>query len=156
MKQKKSATGLLHGTLYEETLFFKPQNLMENQPFSAILESLQNDVAQVGGHLREISRRVIEEGISDYPVFVAAQEIVDIGKPIFDRDSMPLNWFFSASILEDFVRKKIVLKENLQQFRRTFGDPMKKACIFVVTRDEARFVFVPFEEEEEKTDPTAK
>lgn len=120
---------------------------MTKEEFTTIFESLQNDVAQVGEHLKQISARVIEEGISDYPVFVAAQQILDIGKPIFDRDTVVLNWFFSASILEDFVRRKIVLEGNLQTFKRTFGDPKEKACIFVVTNDDARFVFVPYEVE---------
>lgn len=113
-----------------------------------ILESLQNDVALVGEHLKAIAERVIEEGISEYPVFIAAQEIVEIGRPIFDRDEFTLNWFFNASILEEFVNKQIVTKENLNRFKRTMGDPQEKAAIFVITTEEARFVFVPYELED--------
>ncbi len=122
---------------------------MTKEEFATILESLQNDVAQVGEHLKKISTSVIDEGISEYPVFVAAQQLIDIGKPIFDRDSVMLNWFFSASILEDFLRRKIILQENLQAFKRTYGDPKEKACIFVIAQDEARIVFVPYEISEE-------
>ena len=120
---------------------------MTKEEFDTIFESLQNDVAQVGEHLKQIATRVIEEGISEYPVFVAAQQILDIGKPIFDRDSVMLNWFFSASILEDFVRRKIVLEANLKSFQKAYGDPKEKACIFVVTNEDARFVFVPYKVE---------
>lgn len=110
-----------------------------------ILESLRNDIAQIGEHLKEIAHRVIDEGISEYPVFVAAQQMVDIGRPIFDRDVYPINWFFNASILEDFVRKEIVQKSNLTRFKRAFDSPKDTACIFVVTDEEARFVFIPYQ-----------
>ena len=116
--------------------------MTENDP---ILESIQNDVANVGDQLREIASRVIEEGISEYPVFVAAHQWVDLGRPIFDRDTVQLNWFFFASILEEFVKKKIVLQDKVRAFQRTYGDPLETACIFVITPTEGRFVFVPYQ-----------
>ncbi len=108
------------------------------------LESLRNDMAQIGPHLREIADRVIEEGITEFPVFVASFELVDIGKPIFDRDSIQLNWFFNASILEDFVRKNIVKKDKLGQFQKVYENPREKACIFMITPEEAKFIFIPY------------
>jgi len=110
-----------------------------------VLESIQNDVAQVGDSLRAIAQRVIEEGISEYPVFIAAQEWVDLGKPIFDRDSVQLNWFFNASILEDFVRKNIVTADRVKDFQKAFGDPNQRACIFVITPEVQQFIFVPYD-----------
>jgi len=111
-----------------------------------ILESLQNDIQEIGPQMKEIAEKVLEEGISEYPVFVASQQLVDIGRPIFDRDSVQLNWFYYASLLEEFVKKDIVLAENLVQFKRIFNNPQEIACIFVITQKEnARFVFVPYE-----------
>jgi hypothetical protein len=120
---------------------------MEENETDIILESLQNDVAQVSATLKQIAETVIEEGISEYPVFVAAQQVVEIGKPIFDQDELPLNWFFRVSILEDFMRKEIVAGENLVRFKKAYGDPQVKACIFVITPEEGKFVFVPYEVE---------
>ncbi|MEO1385410.1 MAG: hypothetical protein AAFV78_19500, partial [Bacteroidota bacterium] len=81
---------------------------MTQEIFPMILESVQNDIALIGKDLKVIAQKVIEEGISEYPVFIAAQDFVDIGKQIFDRDSVQLNWFFYVSILEDFTRREIV------------------------------------------------
>ena len=120
---------------------------MEEQSFDLIFESLQNDVAQVSPTLKQIAETIIDEGISEYPVFVATQELIDVGKPIFDREEVQLNWFFNASILEDFQRKDIVKGENLLEFKRAYGDPKEKACIFVITPEMAHFVFVPYVEE---------
>ncbi len=110
-----------------------------------LLESIQNDVAQIGDSLKLIAERVINEGISEYPVFIASQEWVELGKPIFDRDSVQLNWFFNASILEDFVRKNLVQTDKVKGFQATYGDPMKRACIFVVTPEVQQFIFVPYD-----------
>ncbi len=114
-----------------------------------IIESLTSDVAQVAPTLKQIAETVIEESISEYPVFIASQELVNIGKPIFTQEEFPLNWFFRVSILEDFMKREIVLGDKLQQFKKTYGDPMERACIFVVTPDVAQFVFVPYEGLEE-------
>lgn len=116
-----------------------------------ILESIHNDVALVGTALKAISEKVVEEGISEYPLFIASQEYVDIGKPVFDRDRVQLNWFFNASILEDFTKKRLISPDKAANFTRTFGDPKEKACIFVVKDGEAFFVFVPYQIEEKKS-----
>lgn len=110
-----------------------------------ILTSIRNDVAVIGSQLKVIAQRVIEEGISDYPVFIASQQILDIGKPIFDRDEIQINWFFNASILEDFLRRDLVSGAKLGEFRDAFGDPQTTACIFVVADEQGQFVFVPYD-----------
>ncbi|MFK7971056.1 MAG: hypothetical protein AB8F95_11845 [Bacteroidia bacterium] len=109
-----------------------------------IVESLKNDLDQVGETLHKLAQVVIKEEISDFPVFVAAQQIVDIGKPVFDLDDVQINWFFSISTMEEFLQKGIIKSENLNRFRRTYNDPSEQACIFVVTEDDARIVFVPY------------
>lgn len=111
-----------------------------------ILESIRIDLEQVGEQLRELARRIIDEGISEYPVFIASDEMVDIGKAIFDRDLVQVNWFYHVSILEDFVRKGIIQREKLANFRRAYDDPMQKACILVITADSTQVVFVPYPE----------
>lgn len=111
-----------------------------------LLESLRNDISLVGHSLRDIARRVIEEGISEYPIFVAAQDWMPIGKPLFDRESVQLNWYFFASLLEEFVSKGLIPEQRVPEFRRTYGDPEHKACIFLVTPEDARFVFVAYDE----------
>ncbi|RMG75927.1 MAG: hypothetical protein D6722_00200 [Bacteroidetes bacterium] len=110
-----------------------------------VLESVRNDVAQVGADLKLIAERVIDEGISDYPVFVVTQEPVDFGRMIFDRDEISLNWFFQATILEDFVKRDLVTREHLGEFQAAFDDPRERACIFVLTPEVQQFVFLPYD-----------
>lgn len=113
--------------------------------FDLILESLENDVAQIGDTLKMVAKRVIDEEISKYPVFVASRHLVNIGKPMFNQEEVTLNWFFSASILEEFVQKQVVEKDNLKSFQRKIGDPLEKACILILTEEIAKVVFVPYD-----------
>lgn len=117
---------------------------MEN----TVLESLHNDFAQVKSILQPLAQRVIEEEISEYPIFIASHEWVEMGKPLFSRDDMPLNWYFYASIIEEFLKKNIIKKENVDSFKSTYGDPEERACIFMIIGEEAKFVFIPYEGEE--------
>jgi len=113
-----------------------------------ILESVRNDVAQVGDDLKTIASQVIEEGISEYPIFVVAQELIGFGRQIFDRDEVSLNWFFYASLLEEFLKKEIISKEGVKEFQKVYDDPLKRACIFIITPEIAQFVFVPYDLDE--------
>jgi hypothetical protein len=128
---------------------------MNSTDLKTIIESLQSDVAQIGGTLRQISETVIAEGISEYPVYIASQQPVTLGKPIFKLDEFPLNWYFNAAILEEFMRRDIVLGEKLNEFKKTYGDPLQKACIFVITPEIGQFVFVPYEVDAPETDSEA-
>lgn len=123
---------------------------MQDEASELILDSIRNDMAIVGKSLHTLAQRVIEEEISDYPVFVASQEYVDIGKPIFDRDVIHVNWFFNVSFLEDFVKKGLIQAEKVNQFKRTYGDASQKACVFVITEDTGQFVFVPYDPDSEE------
>ncbi|MEM7660050.1 MAG: hypothetical protein AAF399_28325 [Bacteroidota bacterium] len=110
-----------------------------------ILESIQNDMAMVGQDLKTIAHQVIEEGISEYPVFIASQQLLNLGKPVFDPETAGLNWFFQATILEDLVQREIVSKSRVNEFRKALGDPKATACVMVVLEQGVQVVFVPFD-----------
>ena len=117
---------------------------MENKSLSLVLESLQKDQERVGPTLQKLAQMVINEEVSEYPIFVAAHQIVEIGKPVFDLDDVQVNWFFNISTLEEILQKGILKSENLNRFRKTYNDPVEKACIFVITEELAQIVFVPY------------
>ncbi len=120
-----------------------------DQEQSLILESIRNDVDQIGHQLKEISLQVISEGISSFPIFVASHEQHQIGRPIFDPDSSMLNWTFHASIVEEFIQKDIIRKDRVNAFQKTYQDPEERACIFVLAPDMAQFIFVPYDLKDE-------
>jgi hypothetical protein len=118
---------------------------MDKQYWREVLESLRTDIAQVGPTLRDIAEEVIDEGISEYPIFVATQQPLDLGRAIPDLDEVPLTWQFRASLLEELVKRKVVQPDHVYRFQRTYDNPRRKACVFVITEVGAQFVFVPYE-----------
>lgn len=116
----------------------------EINPLSPLLQTLENDIHIIGTYMREFSRHVIGQEISEYPIYIAHQEGVALGKPFMTKDQHKLNWNFNVSVLEEFVTKKVVEREKVEEFMSTFGDPEERACIFVVVEDEASFVFVDY------------
>ncbi len=117
------------------------------------LEAIRNDIRIIGPTMRAFSMHVIEEEISEYPVYVAYQDMVSIGKPFLRKENDHLNWHYNVSILEEFVKRGVVDKDKLDDFLETFGDPEERACIFVVLPEQGGFVFVPYELEEEDEFP---
>lgn len=122
---------------------------MEETLDPVIIESIRNDLQTVGGRMQELARRIIEEGVSEYPIFIASDEMIPLGKLLFDREEFDLNWFFQVSVLEDFVRKGLITREKLTSFRRAYDEPAQTACILVVREGDAHFVFVPYREPED-------
>ncbi|MFM2375949.1 MAG: hypothetical protein RLZZ165_1046 [Bacteroidota bacterium] len=114
------------------------------------LDAIRNDLRIIGHTLRSFSIHVIREGISQFPVYIASQDIVNLGKPFLTKEKDHLNWNYNASILEEFVKKAVVSEEKLEDFIETFGDPEERACIFVTLPEQGGFVFVPYDLEEEE------
>lgn len=119
--------------------------MMEEKPtLSPILKSLQDDFEIIGTFVRDFSLQVIEQGISEYPVYIAFKGESSVGKPFFRKEQHRLHWNYNASILEDFVEKKIVLRDHVEEFMNTYGDPEERACVLILLEEEAGFLFVPF------------
>lgn len=116
----------------------------EINPLSPMLQTLENDIQVIGTYMREFSKHVISEEISAYPVYIAHQEGVALGKPFMTKDQHKLNWNYNVTVLEEFVNKKVVEKEKVEEFMSTFGEPEERACIFVVLPNEASFIFVNY------------
>jgi hypothetical protein len=110
-----------------------------------LLESLRNDVRIVGTFMRDLAMHVIDQEISRFPVYVAFQGEINIGKPMFAMETHHLNWNYNASILEEFVKRGVVVEDKVEDFMETYGDPEERACIFLVTPETGGFVFVPYE-----------
>lgn len=112
-----------------------------------VLEALQNDVRIYADTIKEIANEIMSNEISNYPVFIAYQDQVELGKPIISRDLYGTNWHINASMLEELVKREIVKREKVDEFRNVYKDPQHYICFFVITQQEGSFVFVPYPEE---------
>jgi hypothetical protein len=119
------------------------------QLHNPLLESLQNDLKYYADYLQGLSREILDSGTSKYPVFVAHQEErgIEIGKPILQHAQIETRWSINISLMEEFVAKGIVARENFGKFKESWKDPEEYMCVFVLAGQASSFIYLPFERE---------
>lgn len=95
--------------------------------------------------LREASRTIRDQDVSDYPIFVFHQEEVEIGILLVDHTQVKTNWSVNASTLEEFVARQIIEEERVKDFKKHYQDPDTHFCLFVLSELGADFIFIPHE-----------
>lgn len=114
----------------------------KEKPVDEKYVSLYNDVEIHRDHLHLLSQEIIKNNVSNYPIFVAHKEDVNIGKQIIAREKHVSNWHISITILEDLVNKKLVALSKVDEFRKVFKDPNQFFCFLVITPEEPQFIFI--------------
>jgi hypothetical protein len=118
---------------------------MENQEvFKKLLDVLHQDLAFYSGMIKEVSKDMIKEGFTKYPIFVAHQHEVKLGEPILLKDDYARDFNINATTLEELIEKKLVLKERVNEFKTNYKNPDKYMCVLLVTVAGAHFIFAPF------------
>ena len=119
---------------------------MDNELYlKQMLNLLTLDLNLFKESIKEVSRDIINEGFSKYPLFVAHQSEVKVGEVILDKEELGTHFTIQASTMEEFVEKKIILPKNVEKFKVTYKNPETHCCIFLITAKSAQFVFVRFE-----------
>jgi len=103
-----------------------------------IIKSIDLDITSYEDYLKEVAGLMLSQKVSKYPIFVLHQEReIQLGSPIIDAFRSKTNWSVNASHLEEFVNKKILQPEKID-------DPAEHLCIFVFNPKNAGFIFRPF------------
>ena len=110
-----------------------------------LLKNLEQNLAIYKESIREIALEILQSGISRYPIFIASREPIALGKMIIDKEDLALEWSVYASTLEEFVRRKMVLEEKLDDFRKAWKDPKSFFCIFALLDQTAGFIYAPYD-----------
>ena len=108
------------------------------------LQQLRGELILMKESIKETAMDIISEGFSSYPIFIAHQEPIEIGEVILDKTDMATNWSISASTLEVFEQKGLVLPDKTEFFKKNYKNPKEFICLFVIYQGSARFVFVPY------------
>lgn len=111
-----------------------------------VLESIQNDVRYYEDVLKKIAHSVVQQKISQHPIFIAHKEAyLPIGRPIINAEKYGTDWSINASLLEEFANKRLVESHRLAQFRKHFKDPKTHICLFIISGEsDASFAFCPY------------
>ena len=116
----------------------------QNGTPSPILESLRKDLKIYKDSIKEVAAEILSSGVSKYPIFVAHQHEVRLGEIILDKDDLGTDWTINASTLEEFVEKNVIQKNKKELFKKNYKDPKKQICLFVIVKEGANYVYIPY------------
>jgi len=93
------------------------------------------------GLMDQAATVIINERVSNYPIIVVHQQEVEIGIPLQVEKYISGNWSLNASTLEEFVSKKIIEDEKIDEFRKVYKQHENHVCIFILSELGAQFIF---------------
>jgi len=112
---------------------------------SPVLQSFYDDFHRISFKLQQIAIETERNGISNYPVFVASSAPISLGISLYTADGSSMRWNFSVTLLEDLVKKGIVERNRLDQFKTTYKDPETHACVLLILPEEQALIFIPYQ-----------
>jgi len=90
-----------------------------------------------------LTQLILKENISAYPIFIATQTPIPIGKPFLISEEE--EWKIYVTILEDLVRKKIIRPDRIEAFKQQHENALSKAAILLLANPlPPIFLFLPF------------
>jgi hypothetical protein len=90
----------------------------------------------------EAAETILDNEVSNYPIFIATQDEIDMGLQIIDHETTTAAWSIYASTLEEFVAKQVVLLEKVDDFKKTYKDPREHNCYFIISKIGHQFAFL--------------
>lgn len=117
---------------------------MLNNEWEVQLQQLRVELILMKESIKETSKDIIKENYSQYPIFVAHQEDIDLGEVILDKDDMATHWSISASTIEEFIERGLIQQDKEQLFKDSYKNPKEFICLFVIYKADARFVYIPY------------
>lgn len=104
---------------------------------------LEEELSPYRDILGKAADAVVTQEVSDYPIFVVHQQIMDMGIPIIEKDGVQKKWSVNVSSLEEFVTKQIIQPDRVDNFKEVYKDPEISLCLFVLSELGANFIFLP-------------
>lgn len=93
--------------------------------------------------LNKASEAMLEQNISQYPIFVMHKQVISIGLSLIERGKHDSDWSINVSNLEEFIRKQLIFDNKAEEFKQTYKDPTQNLCLFVLSDLGAQFLFLP-------------
>ncbi|MCH8231205.1 MAG: hypothetical protein IIB82_00920 [Bacteroidetes bacterium] len=119
---------------------------MQNDPEldGKYLGTISKDFVIVSESIKEASYQVRKQGFSDYPIFPISKKDVSIGQLLIAKQDAAIEWNYNITYLDEFVQRKIVAEDKLDDFKKIYKDPEEFCCLFVMDGDFTRFLFIPY------------
>ncbi|HEX5625857.1 MAG TPA: hypothetical protein VFX48_07565 [Saprospiraceae bacterium] len=104
---------------------------------------LEEDLRRYRKALNEALEIILDQEISNYPVFIVHQQELDMGVPVIEAGPQTGIWSVHASSLEEFVVKQLIGPEKVADFQQVYKSHPDQFCLFVLSELGAQFIFYP-------------
>ncbi|MBM3936168.1 MAG: hypothetical protein FJ343_03350 [Sphingomonadales bacterium] len=106
---------------------------------------LERDLGYYASYLQGIAHEILDSGTSKYPIFVAYDgQPVELGRPLLDHRQLDTRWSVRASVMEEFIKKGLLTREQFSAFKQSWKDPNDFMCVFVAMPQQSIFVYLPY------------
>ncbi len=111
------------------------------------LGTITQDFLIVSDNLKEAAYQIRKRGFSDYPIFPISKTEIPIGNLLVGKAELGNAWTYRITYLDEFVQRKIIAEEKVEDFMSTFKDPDEFCCLFVVDQAFTNFMYIPYPED---------
>ena len=108
------------------------------------LGTISKDFIKIADTLKEASYQIIKQGFSDYPIFPISKYDLKVGQLLIAKSEAEIQWNYYATYLQEFVERKYIKEEKVEQFKEIYKDAEEFCCLFVVDDEFTNFVFMPY------------
>ncbi|GAB3016144.1 hypothetical protein Q4534_23220 [Cyclobacterium sp. 1_MG-2023] len=111
------------------------------------LGTISSDFVKISETLKEAAYQVRKRKFSEYPIFPISKDEQPIGQLFLSNKEKPLDWNYYITYLDEFVQRKLIKEDGIEQFKAAYKDPDEFCCLFVVDAEFTKFLYIPYPEE---------
>ncbi|MDQ3534818.1 MAG: hypothetical protein M3421_04250 [Bacteroidota bacterium] len=111
------------------------------------LGTITADFLKVSDTLKEASYQIRKRGFSEFPIFPIAKIEIPIGSLLIGKNELDTAWNYRITYLDEFVQRKLIVEDKVEDFKSTYKDPDEFCCLFVVEPEFTKFLYIPYPED---------
>lgn len=111
------------------------------------LGTITKDFIQVSEILKEASYQVRSRKFSAFPIFPISKKEQPIGRLLLGKTEKNLDWNYYITYLDEFVQRKLIAEDLMEDFIKAYKDPDEFCCLFVGDGEFTSFVYIPYPED---------
>ncbi len=122
--------------------------MSEERPSHPIIDSLEQDLRFYNTAIKEVADEILDNNLSQYPIFIAHEVPISIGELILDKNDFNRTWSISAITMEEMVEAQVIEQEKQEAFKNIYKDPRAHICVFLISEKGGNFIFYPYQDSE--------
>ncbi|ERM82183.1 hypothetical protein P872_07185 [Rhodonellum psychrophilum GCM71 = DSM 17998] len=109
--------------------------------------TITKDFIKVSDILKEAAYQVRSRKFSEFPIFPMSKEAQPIGQMLLGKEEKNLDWNYYITYLDEFIQRKLIAEDLMEEFQKAYKDPDEFCCLFVMDNDFTKFVYIPYPED---------